>query len=375
MKLVFLILFVFYNFGFASTQQCLENTRGMKVMLKGSLNRLVDENSQKLDDLNWDQFCPCFSEVLKSAPKSNQAQSKELVKESDLKMQSCVVKAGFRSPKAQIKKSALAPSVFFEEKIKFCGTNGVARTIMIESELKVSNDPRVSQVRSLNLPKYCQCYFDQLRLGLGDESAKLVANFDNHKADVNQMLVMGDVERKSTETCVGLQIPYPKSNQTTASSSNSKALTFQQLYSSKFEIGKGLGPIVIGLPIKSLHELMGPSGVKTPRPEFDEYRYGSSLTELKVRTSPPGDNGKVIYVSVNYLFNGPISHGIKKGELFESVIEKMKPWIPFSKDRHIGHLMFKEGAQFSFADYNKGTLEGLTAFEPSTHPLLKKKDK
>lgn len=353
-------------------KMCLEQETLWKRNLKATLNSFKDSNSQRIQELKWNNYCPCYVKFLRAQPnpKGNIPRDEhiKMAEKMNQNMRTCAAAAGFHSP--QIKKSKPTPrqDPYFEDKIKFCSTNGIGQTLLIEVELKSLKDPRIEKVRSLNLADYCRCYYNYLRTELGDMIAKQVANFESHKAPPEDLIKLNWTQQDATEACVAQQFPYPSlSNSITTTGSS----VFEKIYSSTFEIGKGLGEIKIGLSVEKLNKLLGPIGVKTSRKDFDEYRYGPNLIELKVHTAPPGPHGKVTYIKVNYLFRGPISHGIKKGDLFETVIEKMKPLIPYAKDRHIGFLMYKEGMQFSFADYNKGTLQGLIAFEPSTHPLLK----
>jgi hypothetical protein len=381
----FLFLASILTFANSNVNQCLQNPIGIKNGLKISLNSYADPDSQRLGDLKWPEFCQCYMSALESRPKSKgnlpDEEYKKQANEMELKSIECVKKAGFNPAKPQPQFSPLIKNEFFEEKINFCETNGIGRTIIIESELSVMKDSRVAKVRSMSLPQYCRCYYEQLRHRVGDEKAKLMANFETHKAKPEDMLFLKEQNKQVTEFCVGKQIPYPKEKESSKLTQIVKLVKkpeltpFDKIIKSQFTIGEGLGEIKIGTSTESLNQFMGPIGVKTPRNEFDEYRYGSNLTELIVRTAPPGKNGKVIYVKVDYTFRGPISKGIKMGEMFESVIEKMKPWVPYSTDRNIGHLMYKEGAQFSFSDYNGGVLQGLIAFDPATHPLLKMRAK
>lgn len=354
---------------------CLGNPGFWKRQVKSVFNERLNPKADQIKNVNWTAYCNCYSqkkEAQKIAKgKRTPEDHKKLMVQDQEDMVSCVEEVGFSSTTAPTTKAPPPASAFFSDKIKNCSTNTTGQTLLIESTLKTVKDPRLEKVRSMSLPKYCECYYKNLRQELSEEHAKLVASYDSHKIQpVSEMLRVNQVQDESVEKCVNEQIPFPS---VTAQLSKTPSLDFAKIYNSQFTIGKGLGEIQIGISRARLFEILGPTNVMTTRKDYEEYRFGPNLSELKIRTSPLGENGKVIYVSVNYLFHGPISHGIKKGEMFETVKEKMKPWLPAGEDRHMGFLLYKEGAQFSFADYNKGTLEGLIAFEPSTHPLLKGK--
>lgn len=252
---------------------------------------------------------------------------------------------------------------FFRSKSASC-TGNPGRILLVEATLKASDSPLASRVRELGLKTFCDCYYDGLRKQTGDETAKLIANYDQKiNESVALMQKAKNADAKSTADCTAAQFLEDKS-------SGKVANPFEQLIASPFVIGKGIGGIELGITLKRLKEIVGTTNAMTTTAKYDEFRYGPNLIELKVRIAPPGPDGKVVWVQVNRLFRGPITQGIKMGDVFESVIEKMKPAKMISKDRNVGLLIFDNGAQFNFSDYNKGILEGLIAFDPKFHPLL-----
>jgi hypothetical protein len=357
---------------------CLKSETPRKRQVKSVLNLLRDPLAMQAAQIKWPEYCQCSNEKLAELTKDQEQWKAMAYPEQqrlyNLSVQACAKQVGLSPAKPAPPKPVLPADPYYDEREKGCVSAGAGQFLIIESELRSLNDPRIDRSRTLDLGSYCKCYYRYLRENLSAENAKLVASYESHKVQPPEMLLpVNEINSNGIETCVAEQIPFESPKSTATAGDGQPASSFDEIYKSEFVIGKGLGRLQVGISVQQMLGLLGPTNVVSRGGSYDEYRFGPSLTELKVRTAPGGSAGKVIYIAVNYRYRGKISHGLKMGELFETVMAKLKPWEAVSKDRHAGHLLYKEGAQFVFADYNKGTLEGLIAFEPKTHPLLKSK--
>jgi hypothetical protein len=374
-------IFASFSWGMSEKEMCLQSEVLRRRQAKSVLNLLKDPAAMQVAQIKWPEYCDCIGDVLEGAGQDKEEWKAMAYEEQQriysLGIQSCVKKAGFSPVPQAGPKKALPADPFFDEKEKNCNSSGPGLFLIVESELRATNDPRVDRVRTMDVANYCRCYYRQIREQFSSENAKLVASKDTSKIQpAEEMMKVSHLQSDIVTSCVADQIPFESRGSAVvagAAGSASNEIGFDQLFKGEFVVGKGLGPLKIGISTQEMLRILEPTNVVSRGSAYDEYRFGPGLTELKVRTAPSGGSGKVIYVAVNYRFRGSVSNGIKMGELFESVKAKLKPWEPIMQDRHAGQLLYKEGAQFEFADYNSGQLQGLIAFEPKTHPMVRAK--
>ncbi len=336
---------------------CINNEGTWKRNLRVQLNQLNSSNADRADDVRWPQYCACWDEVSKTIPKGDHRNELDVVAK-------CVAKAGFKPRQPAPAKMALTESQYFADQERACVARPMAEVTKIEVLLKVRKDPRANRVRSLDIAKYCACYYKTLRHELGDSLAERATAFvEKEPFSAEQLLRVNGVKDKSIEVCAAEQLPF--------TGESAEKDPFQEVFSGMVTVGKGIGPLEIGITRERLTQILGPTNVVVPRKDHDEHKYGPNLMELEIQTAPPGRSGKVQRIFIDRTFRGKTNNGIGMGETMESVEKKMLPEKPAFEERNAGVLVYASGTQFGFGGSSPKTLRSITLFAPGTHRLLK----
>lgn len=335
-------------------EACYQSQRGWTKLVQRKLNEARDSLADRARDLNWKNYCDCYAPAMEALGKDLKAAQKE----TEISLR-CARKAGVvqAAPKP---KAPLATVEFFNLAEKTCKDNSTGQIILIESQLKSISDPRADRVRQMDLPRYCSCYFANIRRSVGDALAQRGYELaPKPPLGTEEMMKYSEASDLAKEDCAREQLPY-----TTSASPAQGPDGFEKVFAADFVLGKGLGGVEVGMTEPEMLAKLGPTNAVTRTKLNSVYRFGPNLIELVVTVGPPGASSRVQSIRVNRFYRGSAA-GIRIGDVFEKVKERMKPEAPIFEDRHAGALVYKSGSKFHFTDYNGGVLQGITAYDPS----------